>query len=295
MSATEPNISIPDYVCDFLRSIATKLGFIEGDSTTLNFKSASNVGDGYLGSIDGVSISSTGHSSVHLVCKMMPADKEIINALKVVELFKREVLVYEQMLPVFEKFQRSKGLTESTGFFAYPKCYGCICDEKTQQFLIVMDDLRAKNYRMWPKMEPITFDHVQIVIRKLAKLHAVSFALKDQQPSILQPITCARDMFHEILMSPAYLSYLEGTQAKMISVIENNLPEHAVKFRKVCDGLTPILNEILNAKSSEPFTVLAHGDCWGNNTMIRYNQVSFNFHARIYWLQIFNVLIFLDK
>lgn len=271
MFAIEEAVPIPEYVRAFVQCVATRLGYSE--AATVHFESGSKIGDGFLGTLVAVTISECGQQPVNLMCKMLPTDHELTVEMNVVQMFKQEVFVYEKVLPIFEQFQRSKGLTTSTGFFAYPKCYGCICNEDTDQFLIVMNDLRMQNYRMWPKQLPVDLQHAKDVICQLAKFHAVSLALNDQQPAVFEPIKSAPDLLQTLLVKPAFVNFLADSQEKMISVLEHSMPEHWQRFRELLDECAPILSEVFDGKSSEPFAVFTHGDCWGNNTMFKYQCV----------------------
>lgn len=260
--------SIPTYVKEFVRQIAIDLGF--NNDLTVDFATGSSVGDGFMGSLTAVTVADSLRSPMHLMCKMLPADPATTNELNVKQFFKREVLIYDKILPIFEQFQRSKGLDHTNGFFSYPKCYGSICDEVNDRYVIVMDDLRIENYCMWTKRKLVDIEHARMVFSQLARLHAISLALHDQQPDAFAPVRAAGDLFHKLLDIPSFKVYMDQTITKMLQVLEESHPNHVTSIRAICDTMLASLGDQFDGHKLEPLAVLAHGDCWGNNTMFKY-------------------------
>lgn len=64
-------------------------------------------------------------------------------------------------------------------FIEYPICYKSITTEPTES--LFFEDMNLSEYVMIDKDE-LTSEHVYVVMRTLAKFHAISFALKDQEP-----------------------------------------------------------------------------------------------------------------
>lgn len=63
----------------------------------------------------------------------------------------------------------------------YPICYETITDDMNE--CIILEDLIARGFRMMDRFtEEVTADHIRLLMRILGKLHAVSFAIQDQQP-----------------------------------------------------------------------------------------------------------------
>lgn len=84
-------------------------------------------------------------------------------------------------MPYFRRFEQSKGISNKENtFFEYPKCYRSVHDELQES--LVLEDLSLREFKMIDKKEETTADHVILVMRALAKYHAISFAVQDQQP-----------------------------------------------------------------------------------------------------------------
>lgn len=72
-------------------------------------------------------------------------------------------------------------VVETNGFYQYPKCYKTIDTEFSE--CIVLEDLKRKNFFPLNRyIDKATNEHVCLAMRALGKFHAISFALKDQQP-----------------------------------------------------------------------------------------------------------------
>lgn len=258
---------MPQYVRDYFATLAGEWKF--SNDAVISYDIGSSAGDGNLGSLISVTIREADRHPMHLLCKLMVEDAETREAMRLGQLFKREVFFYEKVMPAFEQFQRSKGVK---GFRGYPKCYGCVFDEDKEQYLIVMEDLRQRQFGMWPKRDPVELEHVKAVIVELAKFHAISFAMKDQQPEIFDQLKHIDDLLIELLKQNTFLGYLKGSHEQILHVLTEYLPQHADKFRQIWANTLPLVNQMLDGKTWEPFAVFLHGDLWNNNTMFQYEE-----------------------
>lgn len=112
--------------------------------------------------------------TLHLLCKAPPSNESRRENFKSGLVFARETYIYSKLLPAFVKFQQEKGLNDNESFLSFPKVYACISDEENDKYLLVMEDLRSKNYQMWPKNKTIAYDHAEKIMKELGKFHAVS-------------------------------------------------------------------------------------------------------------------------
>lgn len=268
---------LPQYVRDLLVKIAVDAGFRGFESNSIDLKAGSNQDDGFFGSlvavtIDGDRNNDTDHiEPLHLLCKMIPGSQESRNEMNMIEIFKREAFFYQKVFPAFAEFQISKGLNATNGFFGYPKCYACICNVAADQFVIVMEDLRHRQYEMWPKKEPVHRDHVRCVVREMAKFHAVSFALKAEQPELFAEMKGIHDLMGDLMhRSAAYRESVKESHRRAVNMIEHHLPQHAAKFRAIQQNTITLIDAIADGSNFEPYAVLVHGDCWNNNMLFQY-------------------------
>lgn len=179
-----------------------------------------------------------------------------------------------QVLPAFREFEESKGIiTRKDGFHEYPDVYMCIDQEPIE--CIFLEDLTVNNFKMLNyRTEPITLDHVNLVMCGLAKFHAISFGMKNQQLEKFQKLTAP---LSDILIrkdDKNMQDFLNFWPAAVIGAITDPNDAHIKQKieqlyeRKQMD----IAADVVDGKSSEPFSVICHGDVWTNNTMFKYDK-----------------------
>lgn len=266
-------VVIPDYLKGFLETIATREGFSDGFRVV--YRPGSSAGDGFMGVMLSVVIAGLRHGfndELVLVCKTPPVTG--LRKQFAANAFKQEIKAYETYLPALVQFQREKGISESDGFFAFPKCYGTYTDEENLNYAIVLEDLRHTGFRMWNKHLPIDYRHVQLVIGQLAKLHALSFALRQQRPDVFAQFqTIGSPMFRHMTTFPGVESYYEDLFDRTIESLD---PSHKEEIRKITHlrhHYRVNFRASTSGAEAEPFTVFCHGDSWNNNMMFQYNSV----------------------
>lgn len=274
----QKKLIVPLYVRNLLEKIAIDEGFANIENSCIDLKAGSNQDDGFFGSLVAVTIGNNNNSDksekqvLHLLCKMIPGNQAARDEMNMVEMFKREAFFYQKVFPAFDEFQKAKGLDASNGFFAYPKCYACVVDEKTDQFVIIMEDLRHRQYEMWPKKEPVNLKHVRCVLREMAKFHAVSLALKAENPELFAELKVVYDLFRGLMKRQTFLDCFNNSQQRALKVIDRHLPQHANKFRSIWQNAAELFELWLDGSNFEPYAVLVHGDCWNNNMLFQYKH-----------------------
>lgn len=289
--------ALPQYISNLLREIAASEGFSDARITP---QIGSNTGDGFIGDIVRVIISGTRETTnnistqdeLQLVCKLNPPDPLRRDGFQSTVLFEREALVYNKILPLFAKFQRSKGLSDSDSFQCYPKCYAAVANADKDEFAIIMEDLRPKGFVMWPKQIPAPADHLKRVVEELGKLHAISFALKDQQPDVYDDLREASDLLRITARGNGTANWIKLAFDNAISLLtDESHRQIAIEMR---NNVYQVLDDHFSDGAGDPFGVITHGDTWILNQLFRYdNEVNFTFFFRKN--QIFSVQIkFLD-
>lgn len=64
------------------------------------------------------------------------------------------------------------------GFHEFPKCYKTITTDMNE--CLIFEDLAQTNFKLIARAE-MTPEHILLVIKTVAKMHAVSFALKGME------------------------------------------------------------------------------------------------------------------
>lgn len=167
----------------------------------------------------------------------------------------------------FNEFQLSKGVTPAeSGFYQYPKRYHSISEECSES--LFLEDLNLNQFEMINlRKEELTFDHLSLFLKALGKFHAVSFAIKDQQPKKFKQLS-------EPIVEN-YWCLLDSTYNEMFTALTDCLENEnrfdtleKVKQAIGKDACASAQQLALNA-SDEKYAVICHGDLTVKNLMFR--------------------------
>lgn len=271
---------LPEFVMALISDIAKSEGFTDYKT---EYAPGSNHGDNFLGVLTTVTLSGSrnnnindtvGEEKLHLLVKLAPSNATRRNEFHSLEVFQRETLMYNKILPLFDDFQREKGLSEKERFTAYPKCYVAVADDEKDELVVIMEDLRPNGFSMWPKQEIVTIDHSYRVVEQLAKYHAVSYALKQQRPEVVEELQTCNDIMNDFFKSGAMATSFRVTIEKIIDSLEDK--RHIAIMEELKENLEEIFYDCHGQGVNEPFAVLTHGDPHNNNILYRYEEgVSF--------------------
>lgn len=176
--------------------------------------------------------------------------------------FERETIVYKEILPLFYDFQIKKGvIPREQGFNEYAQCYKII--EETLSESLFLEDLRVNNFTMLDhRKENLTFEHVALVMSALGKLHAISFALRDQKPEQFTKVTSKvlTEMYYRA-NDKGFVIFLNSVARQTIDTLnEVNRTDLSAKFARLIEkGFAESAVECITGEFAEPYAVLCHG------------------------------------
>ncbi|XP_030765155.1 uncharacterized protein LOC115889326 [Sitophilus oryzae] len=226
-----------------------------------------NKGDGYLGEVTFVKISTFTDRIYHLAIKSAMQSVQLRKQAPIEEIFQREMYVYTVIMPAFAQFQKEKEVEYI--FDNFPRCYGIY--NKDRKEAILLQNMKSLKYDIHDRKTPQNLDHVFFVFKNYARYHALSIAMKRQQPEVFQNLT--KNMTD-------ILSYFV-TKAGMVPGICNDfelarelLKEvDPVAFRKLDFNKNDIERALCKASDlPDGLSVILHGDCWNNNMMFAYEN-----------------------
>lgn len=270
--------SLPDFVQRHLSAAASIEGFRPG--YTCRDSAGTKPGDGFSSVIRVIELRGprcdpqTGRlcndDKVTLVLKLLPDGVERQKVFHSRIVFEREVHFYVKILPVLQRFQRDKGLTPSTGFYGYPHCYAAVADAETDEYVIVMRDLRTVGYDLWDKMRPMPFENARLLFEQLGRMTGISLALQDQRPEQFADIRDMDDIWTGLLKTGDISRIIQPFYDQAVELIDSM--EHKRVLIEMRDNWPEIVTHCVERRDS--FSVLAHGDCWNNNMMFAGTEVS---------------------
>ena len=206
--AKQGEVNFTEYMRESLEKVAISEGF---KNYELKIDHGSAIGDGFMGLIYKAIVQETGSDrKLDVVLKFPPFNKARREDFGSLDLFRREVFMYNEILPEFVKLQKEKKIEDSEGFFNIPKCYFAEYNEEKNDSIIIMEDLKESNCKMWNKFVPVNLEHTKLLVAALGRFHAVSFALKTQKPEVFKKIKSINDYLFGTMFAEGQKCCMEG-------------------------------------------------------------------------------------
>lgn len=267
---TMAKVELPTHILEALKSVAKKEGFEDAA-----FEPEGSCDNGFVGLIKRWRIVGK-NRSLSVVVKVLPDDDERNRKFFFYEVFEREVLIYEELLPEFEKIQEEFGLKyrDEKGFWAYPKCFHAEYNKSDPlKSFIIMEDLSTQNFTTKSIHEKMDLQHTEKVFIEIAKLHAMSFVMKKKKPEAFKKFTRLTETMCPLMKSEGMKHH--GPRNVQVAADAFSAPEEAHIRDKILsykDDLWDKIEVTMAGDKPEPFAVVCHGDCWINNTLYRYDD-----------------------
>ncbi|XP_077291151.1 uncharacterized protein LOC143914723 [Arctopsyche grandis] len=233
------------------------------ESASMEVSEASGKGDNYLGKLYRVKASGKHGKSISIIVKCALDAKLIRDNFPVEILYQREIHAYSKMLPILYSLQNECHLPNKEKFY-FAKYYDSITEIEKETLFI--GDLAVEGYKMYNRQKPFDRQHLELVVKNLARFHATSFVLKQKNPTLFDQFSqkVGRKMeygdnigmFMEIAKKKCF-DTIESAEIRQR--VEANLEDFMGKF----DGY-------LDYKTAEPYNAICHGDCWINNFLFKY-------------------------
>lgn len=117
--------------------------------------------------------------------------------------------------------------------------------------------------------DDITCEHIIMVMKALGKFHALSFAMKDQEPKKFQKMV---KKLHEVFFVSDSPIAAHVNQAGNMAIASIDDSDDAMLLRAILrlyelnqfDQLT----ELISSDEAEPYAVILHGDLWSSENTI---------------------------
>ncbi|KAK9512738.1 hypothetical protein O3M35_001099 [Rhynocoris fuscipes] len=138
-----------------------------------------------------------------------------------------------------------------------------------QSKLLIFEDLKQYNFKVTDRIKCHDFLHSKLVVRSLARLHAMSRVLLRRRS-----ISSTDIPRHPIISKVKTSNKLYGSGLKLLSNEIKTWGEDwvdiSLRLLKFSDTIGEKL-EALNNASEDNFNVINHGDCWVCNLMFKYD------------------------
>nr|CAI5838952.1 unnamed protein product [Callosobruchus analis] len=171
--------------------------------------------------------------------------------------FEREMHMYEDVFVTFAALQKQNQVLVIMPTF-----------EKKE--ILILEDLRPLGYELHDKKVCLNIDHTRVVLQEYAKLHALSFALKDQNKVMFDKLAgSSEDLLLDFLSKASTKRNINKTIKSVLTSLKERGDVHLhEKFEEITKGGADKVVKIFQTIDEQ--AVMLHGDCWNNNFMFRY-------------------------
>lgn len=257
------------HVQEALKQIIEKSGISDHK---IKVSLVSKKGENYLGILYRILIigyKNNVETKLYLICKVPPLNRKSDDKTRINIPYQREVYIYNTVLKAYENLQNQKSILYKQKFTSYALCYAA-SDVDGKEF-IILEDLHTKKFVMYDKNVKMDKKHVALVVQGLAKYHALSFVMKDQKPEAFRKMTHIDSKMYDILGRKEFFDLCHFGLKQVLEALEKvgttNLHK---KVKLLKNNIEEFMENCYNAKGSEDYRVLTHGDCWNNNMMFKY-------------------------
>ena len=184
-------------------------------------------------------------------------------------IFPREMFVYSEIIPSVEMLLGSSRLHDSNRIA--PRCYHISNDPKP---LLVFDDIKVRGYRNSNRQNGLDYKHAKVVLKKLAKLHASSAVLFENEPHLMDIVL--EGVVSDNPKRQDFLIYYKLSIRTLVKVLRQKTNEPSFlkiidKLAKLEDAMVPKLKKVYQ-RDDKAFNVFNHGDLWSTNFMFKYTE-----------------------
>ncbi|XP_022907458.2 uncharacterized protein [Onthophagus taurus] len=219
---------------------------------------------------------------IKCVAKLVPPRGILWDIFDTVSTFKKEIAVYNTIVPALNQFGREHGIECILPYFA-EYCNSRVtlqpnsCDVDDDAVLL-LNNLQEDGYEVEDRFVGFDKESVIMIIKSLATLHATSIAYKLSKPDefqnkVLKHIEkCLVGKLDETAQNTqidCFKTFL-AKYPNLTHLSQRMINSYRQGIKKLCQERTPI----------EPFATFVHGDLWTNNILIKSinkNPVSIKF------------------
>lgn len=225
----------------------------------------SEKGEGYMGDILFVKVSSKSGKNYDFVLKCSKKSQTLRDNLPIKECFENEIYFYDTILPTFTQFQSEKNVSEI--FTSVPAYFGSFVTKNSE--VVVLQNLKAVGYYLHDKTKPLPRDHRELVLKETGRFHAISAALQRQNfEKFANLILGMKNVWKKFAETTDPETFFGAPIEEVYEVLKAHLSETTAEKLKVFKKtLNFVVKELIN--DTKCFNVVIHGDCWSNNFMFK--------------------------
>ncbi|XP_072387289.1 uncharacterized protein [Diabrotica undecimpunctata] len=183
-------------------------------------------------------------------------------------IYKNELLFYKDIMELFNDHQNKQNVSQP--FNAVAKCHVTFSDENVD--IIFLENLYQQGYTLHDRQFSMNMNHLKLLMKTYAKLHALSFSLKDKQNESFVKIL-ENDLITKKNVDFGTSDFFNACVVKVSKNLrEANRSDLSTKFDELMEkGMSEIIFDVIVNQNPEP-SVIVHCDCHNNNFMFKYKD-----------------------
>ncbi|KAA0202977.1 EcKinase 14 [Hyalella azteca] len=266
-----------DFICstDVITALTEAVGS-EAKFQSYEVRDFIKKGDNYLGTLTSILVVYNLDAETKEISFIVKAARNQSSSLSSFSeyLYMKEFDFYSKVIPALNKELKSIG--QHT--LQIPKCYLCV--EKESLKVLFLEDLRCGGFKLYNRKTSLDMEHLSLVCRELAHLHAISnlYLTKNNYKAedIRKIWPCLKDPFYIFKEEGDLASFEDFFKTfictGIVAATSNPGYEGAAKFFKECLTTAHEIFYDQMLLSSQEFTSICHGDAWTNNFLFRYDN-----------------------
>lgn len=228
----------------------------------LEIKSFHSGGANYTSALFLATLSAKDKEDLHLFAKVAIVGDRMRELMNATKMFAIEGFFYNELVQKYKNIQDKYGVAEDDRC-EIPKFYGC--NSKYGEETIVLEDLGARGYYGYNRLNSLDWEHASSAIEELAKFHSLSFAYENEEPDDFD-----RVMKYLWFTKPNHDDTINSTYfPKLISQALQNISNenHRERVKKFMGAGGDEMFETFNRPFGHP--VLIHGDYRTSNLLFK--------------------------
>ncbi|XP_030030803.2 uncharacterized protein LOC115447735 [Manduca sexta] len=246
----------------FIRDVLEKRGYKDNKVT---IEAVGKAGDNYIANVKRV-IAKNEHGEFRMIAKIASQHEDLRLSASIEQNFRSEHIFYTLVLPKYQQFEEQADLHKNDRL-RFAECYGSLPEPPHE--VILLEDLNVAGFSMLDRFTPLSDQCIRSVLRNLAILHSLSFALKYKEPETFNEYRRRLvDTSTKVEERPEimyFITHMEKTAAKLVDGdVRKRHINKCVSYTTVQAG--KVFKEIAGSKHS----VIQQGDAWTNNILFKF-------------------------
>lgn len=205
---------------------------------------------------------------VQVVLKTIPKSVSRRLTYRSDEFFRNEINFYTKVLPKLLEFQSKT--TVKDPFDKYARLFYSYFDGVND--VICLEDASLEGFGSPVRQDGIDLEHCKLSFKGLAQFHALSFAMKDQDPAGFDEISnIVFETYYDDRLWDWYLRFWNRISGIAIDAVEKEYPGtvYVDKIKEFC--VPERYQDMIDAATKTKSTgVISHGDSWTVNFLYKY-------------------------